>query len=231
MAERSPTNPLRSADPRLPACVCDGSGWSLTGAPGPDGLPTIRRCPGCAAVRLVRQFGEARTWAQWVPRPELAAAVANLRSFLPRWHSERLWACLLYAQTDKPNFGSGKTHALQALAHEFVERGVGARYIVADRYLENLRARFDGEYSLSASAALAESDGLVVLDDLGLEKPSEWTQEQVESLADWRYRHRLPTLLATNLEKTRLEARYPRLVDRCHEGLVIAWSAPSWRRR
>lgn len=220
---------LRRADAGLPACTCDGSGWSFDGTPGPDGRPTVRRCQGCASTRVVRQFGEVRTWGQWKARPELGAAVASLRTFAETWARDRIWACLLHAPNGQANFGTGKTHACQAVAHDFVAQGLGVRYTAVPDHLEALRAAF-GDDSIRVSD-LAEFDGLVILDDLGLEKCTEWTQEQIEQLGDWRYRHRLPSLIASNLDKRALEARYPRFVDRCHEGLVISWGASSWRRR
>jgi hypothetical protein len=220
--------PFRRTDPGLPPCGCDGSGWSMTGT-GPDGRPTARPCAGCVSARLVRQFGEARTWATWTERAELRTAVKQLRGWLEHWRADRVWACLLHASSGKANFGTGKSHACQAVAHEWAVEGIRPRYVTVPDYLAGLRADFDSERPSAAS--LAEFDGLLILDDLGLEKRTEWTQEQLEAVGDWRYRHRLPTLIASNLDKRALDSRYPRLVDRCHEGLVIEWGATSWRRR
>ena len=222
---------FRPSDPSLAPCTCeDGFGWSLDGAQGPDGLPTMRPCIGCVARNIVRQFGEEpRTWANWQARRELAQAVKQLRTWPAAWRNDRLWACLLHAPNGKDNFGSGKSHACQATAHEFAALGLRVRYAVWDEYLEGLRAQF-GE-DRPHEAPLAEFDGLLIVDDMGKEKDSAWTQERVGGVTDWRYRHRLPTLMATNLDKQALEQRYPRLYSRCHEGLVIPWWAPDWRRR
>jgi DNA replication protein DnaC len=78
---------------------------------------------------------------------------------------------------------------------------------------------------------VAEFDGLLILDDVGTEKDSEWATEQITGTTGWRYRHRLPTLMTTNLVSERFRARYTRLYSRCHEGVVIPWWAPDWRRR
>jgi len=37
--------------------------------------------------------------------------------------------------------------------------------------------------------------------------------------------------MTTNLVSERFRARYTRLYSRCHEGVVIPWWAPDWRRR
>jgi DNA replication protein DnaC len=41
--------------------------------------------------------------------------------------------------------------------------------------------------------------GLLVIDDLGAEKPSEWTQERLGSVIDHRYAHCLPLIITSNL--------------------------------
>ena len=46
-----------------------------------------------------------------------------------------------------------------------------------------------------------------------------------------RRRHLLPTLITTNKDLKQLEAEFPRLVDRCKEGLLVDWSASAWRGR
>lgn len=40
---------------------------------------------------------------------------------------------------------------------------------------------------------------LLVIDDIGAEKPSEWTQERVYSVIDHRYAHCLPLIVTSNL--------------------------------
>jgi hypothetical protein len=220
---------FRPTDAGLAACTCaDGLGWSLDGAPGPDGLPTMRRCIGCVEKNIVRQFGEEpRTWLNWQPRPELELAVEQLRSWPNAWRSDRLWGCLLHAPDEQGNYGAGKSHAAQATAHEFAAMGLMVRYVMWVEYLSGLRSQF-GEDGTRATP-LAEFDGLLIMDDLGAEQQSAWKQECVKLVTDLRYRRRLPTLIATNLDVPVIEKRYPGLYSRCHEGLVIPWWAPDWR--
>lgn len=210
----------------LPPCEpgCDGTGWY----PSCDehGRECVRPCPACQSRRLVAQFGcEVCTWASWVARPELAAAIEQLRS----WRGGHEWACLLHAGEGQLNRGAGKSHAMQATAHEWAARGVPVRYTAVPDLLERHRAAI-GDASVRAPE-LEEFEGLLLLDDLGVGKATPWTQEILERLADFRRRHHLATLISTNKDLPRVEQEYPRLVDRCFEGLVIEWQAPSWRRR
>lgn len=217
----------KRADPKLPACVCGGTGYVRV---SDEGQGTVSPCAGCASARIVRQFGgEPQTWENWHQRPELETAVKQLRAWFSGWRVDRLWACLLLAPKAKDNFGSGKSHACQATAHEWASRGFGVRYVVWEEHLERLREQFDNDQARVVPAA--DFDGLVILDDVGTEKDTDWALEQLTGVTGWRYRHALPTVITTNLDPDHFRDRYPRLYSRCHEGVVIPWWAPDWRRR
>lgn len=49
--------------------------------------------------------------------------------------------------------------------------------------------------------------GLLVIDDIGAEKPSEWTQERVYSVIDHRYAQCLPLIVTSNLPPKELAAQ------------------------
>jgi hypothetical protein len=214
----------------LPFCKpgCNRSGWYP--ATDDQGREVVRPCPGCQSLRLVGQFGtEVCSWLNWEYRREIASPVDQLRA----WRGGQEWACLLHAGDLRKhplgNRGSGKSHAMQATAHEWAERGRTVRYIAVPDLIQQHREAI-GDGSMSAPA-LADFDGLLLLDDLAVGNVTPWVQEILERLADYRRRHLLPTLISTNKDLARLEAEFPRLVDRCFEGLVIEWQAPSWRRR
>ena len=65
---------------------------------------------------------------------------------------------------------------------------------------------------------------LLVLDDLGAERRSEYAQEQVFNVIDSRYRAKLPLIVTTNLTMKELTAPdnigngriYDRLLEMCH---------------
>jgi hypothetical protein len=214
----------------LPGCTpgCNGTGWY----PSADdkGREIVKPCPGCQSRRLVGQFGtEVCTWSNWEYRRELESVVEQLRG----WRGGEEWACLLHAgelrRYPLGNRGSGKSHAMQATAHEWAQRGRTVRYTAVPDLIEQHREAI-GDDSVGVPA-VAEFDGLLLLDDLGVGKVTPWVQEILERLADYRRRHLLPTLISTNKDLGRLEGEFPRLVDRCFEGLVIEWQASSWRRR
>ncbi|MFJ5875337.1 ATP-binding protein [Streptomyces sp. NPDC093088] len=95
--------------------------------------------------------------------------------------------------------GAGKTHQAYGAVRLLVQNGVGVRWratTAADLYAE-LRPRpgVDSERELAAVSRCP----LLIIDDLGAAKASEWTEEITYRLINRRYNLMLPTLITTNL--------------------------------
>ncbi|MYZ35595.1 MULTISPECIES: ATP-binding protein [unclassified Streptomyces] len=95
--------------------------------------------------------------------------------------------------------GSGKTHQAYGAVRALAGAGIGVRWravTAADLYAE-LRPRpgTDSEREL----AVVSRCPLLILDDLGAAKSSEWVEEVTYRLINRRYNHMLPTLITTNL--------------------------------
>ncbi|MDT3395281.1 ATP-binding protein [Streptomyces sp. B1866] len=95
--------------------------------------------------------------------------------------------------------GTGKTHLAYGALRSLVGAGVGVRWhatTAADLYADlRPRAGVDTEQDLRAVARIP----LLILDDLGAAKTSEWTEEITYRLVNHRYNELLPTLITTNL--------------------------------
>ncbi|MEU4587776.1 ATP-binding protein [Kitasatospora aureofaciens] len=95
--------------------------------------------------------------------------------------------------------GAGKTHEAYGAVRALVQAGIGVRWratTAADLYAE-LRPSSDTD----AERVLATYSRvpLLILDDLGAAKSSEFVEEQTYRLINRRYNHMLPTLITTNL--------------------------------
>lgn len=95
--------------------------------------------------------------------------------------------------------GTGKTHQAYGAVRSLLAAGVRLRWeavTAADLYAR-LRPRpgLDAERELHTLARCP----LLVLDDLGAAKGSEWTEELTYRLINYRYEYLRPTLLTTNL--------------------------------
>jgi DNA replication protein DnaC len=73
---------------------------------------------------------------------------------------------------------------------------------------------------------------LLVIDDIGAEKPSEWTQERIYSVIDHRYANCMPLIVTSNLPPSKLadqigERAASRLAEMCQ---VVAMTGTDRRK-
>ena len=111
---------------------------------------------------------------------------------------------ILYSQ----GFGTGKTHLAVAMLHRWIEQGGGmGHFLHVPTLLSRIRRTFDqyaeeNEFDIMDSIQRA---GLVVLDDLGKEKASEWQEMTLYTLVNYRSVHGLPLVITMNLKPQQLE--------------------------
>lgn len=95
---------------------------------------------------------------------------------------------------------------------------LAVRFLVVPSFLDRLRAANRWADADDPLPALYDAD-LVVLDDLGREKVTDWATERLYVLVNERYNRLLPTIVTTNYTAGELVARgYDALVSRLMEG-------------
>jgi DNA replication protein DnaC len=132
--------------------------------------------------------------------------------------------------------GNGKSHLCAAVANHLITAGIAALFITMPDLLASLRQAME----LQANTELESYTGristfktapVLILDDLGAEGTSDWTDSVLYEILDYRYRNRLPTMIVTNCA---LDAFDPRIASRMQDaGLstVIENKAPDYRKR
>ena len=94
--------------------------------------------------------------------------------------------------------GTGKTHLAAGMARALIEeRHVPTFFHTAPELLDRLRPSGSEDGEVWASWAMNAE--LLVLDDLGAEKATQWTIERLFVLVNHRYRRSLPTVYTSNL--------------------------------
>jgi DNA replication protein DnaC len=138
--------------------------------------------------------------------------------------------------------GSGKTHLAVAVLAELIDTR-GARGVFCDftDLLSRIQATFSKGSDESEDDVLQiyrEAD-LLVLDELGARRPTDWARDVLYGLLNTRYNRKKTTLLTTNFEDKpgkpgdeTLELRVgtpvrSRLAEMC---LLVALSGPDFRR-
>lgn len=95
-------------------------------------------------------------------------------------------------------YGSGKTHLAAAISNALIERGIPVLFGTSITHFDNIRNDFENT-GINRYLAKMKSASVLVIDDLGKEKKSEWTRQVLFDAINYRYEHKLPTIITTNL--------------------------------
>ena len=116
--------------------------------------------------------------------------------------------------------GNGKSHLAAAVTREALGRGYTAVFERVPRLLSKIRATYRDGSPVSEGEimrALTRAD-LLVLDDAGAEKWTEWTEPTLYTIIDERYSYCKPLLITTNSTLDELEQKIgDRAMDRVLE--------------
>ena len=171
---------------------------------------------------------------------------ASFENFTPTDGTEACWA---YTKEYAENFtkktdsgiciygraGNGKSHLAAAMVNRLIQRGFTAVFIEVPDLFSRIKATYGAEGEGSEDKimrALGECD-LLVLDDAGAERPSDWVQEKFFQIINTRYKNRLPVVITTNtkdmagLEDIIGFRAYDRVLEMC---LPLKNNGESYRR-
>jgi DNA replication protein DnaC len=130
--------------------------------------------------------------------------------------------------------GTGKTHLARGIAWTWIDNGRGTvLYFKVAELLDEMRKGYDQRSEREAEPsgfdrlmARVKQVKLLVLDDLGAEKVTEWSMDKLDTLIDYRYDRRLPTIITTNVLASQLGDR---IESRLKEGVRVVIKASDYR--
>lgn len=131
------------------------------------------------------------------------------------------------------NIGTGKTYGAAAVANALIDNGVSVLMTNFSRIINQLQETFDRRQQKIDNLNQYE---LLVIDDLGAERSTDYTNEIIYSVIDARYRAGKPLIVTTNLSMSELKnppnvatARiYDRILEKC---FPIEMNGESQRRK
>ena len=101
-------------------------------------------------------------------------------------------------------YGSGKTHLVASIANKLMDNGVPCLFDTFDGHLNKLKMEFSGGKSVYLEQM--KNIDMLVLDDIGKEKETDWSRSIMFTVINYRYEHMLPIMMTTNLNSDALKA-------------------------
>lgn len=129
-------------------------------------------------------------------RRDLTTVLLEIKSFVREFPNEKRPGLLLIGES-----GSGKTHLAVAALRLLMVRGFAGLFCDYQTLLDTIRAGFDPAAGASNKQAyrMALDAEILLLDDLGAQRVTDWALDTVTSIITHRCNHRKPLIATTNM--------------------------------
>jgi len=191
--------------------LCEGTGWKTL--PSRSGAPKDRRVTRCDCQLQVRN--QNLLAAARIPRRYEHCELASYTADFPGAHPSLAFAHLSaskFAQEYDPRdgtglliigkIGTGKTHLAVGIVKELIlNRGISCLFYDYRELLKEIQNSYNAKVQtteLDVLRPVFETD-VLVLDELGAVKPTEWVWDTVSLILNTRYNDNRATIITTNL--------------------------------
>jgi len=195
--------------------ICNGSGWEPAEQSG-----KVRRCRCLESARVERLLADAR-----IPK---RYEHCDLDSYVPNHESQKKAKMYVQRFLDKyPQIdvgllflgtcGVGKTHlAVALLKHVIIQKGDGGLFYDFRDLLREIQGSWNSISQTSELNVLRPvlEARILVLDELGANKPTEWVRDTIAHIINCRYNDKKLTIFTSNYPDTAGQPGEETLTDR-----------------
>jgi DNA replication protein DnaC len=177
--------------------VCGGTGWELVEGKGVRPCECQREGRGdvlLAQSRIPARFMHCTVDTFDPICPSLHRALMNTRKFVDEYPLVDVG--LLYLGS----CGVGKTHLAVAALKELIRKGIAGMFYDFRDLLKEIQDSYNPNThnsELKILAPIFEAE-VLVLDELGASKPTEWVQETMTHIINKRYNEKKTTIFTSN---------------------------------
>ncbi|PZR96597.1 MAG: hypothetical protein DLM69_10675 [Candidatus Chloroheliales bacterium] len=150
------------------------------------------------------QTGLPVRWRDYTLTSSPVSRASDVWLGVQQWLTQPEQGCVITGPT-----GTGKTGLVVGMLRaRSGEPGWAVRYVFTPELLSNLKDAYQHDRSEEEILAPLRSVRLLALDDLGIERRTDWSSDKLGELISVRHAHALPTIVASNFDLERLADRF-----------------------
>jgi len=185
--------------------ICGGTGWKIIERGGLSGASpcTCRAESRTATLRagsgIPSNCDRATLENFLIPQDNpterhlLGTVLMQIRTFVREFPAENRPGMLLVGYP-----GTGKTHLAVGVLKALIEKGHGGLFYDYQALLESIQKSYGGEGDRHALSNAMDAE-VLLLDDLGAKRATDWVEDTVTAIITHRCNNRLPLIATTNL--------------------------------